>query len=52
MKGYGEVSWCRVIGITEGVQEIKRTSEGVAVLMNDEWHSAVIDFGCVSSGTV
>ena len=23
--------------------------EGVAILLKDEWHSAVIDFGCVSS---
>ena len=35
-------------GIT-GVQEMERAKEGVAVLLNDMWHSAVIDFGCVSS---
>ena len=26
-----------------------RVREGVTVLMNDEWHSALIDFECVSS---
>ena len=34
-----------------GVQEIKSSREGVAVLMNNEWHSTVIDFGCVSSSS-
>ena len=39
-----------VNGIIAGVQEMKRAREGVAVLMlNDVWHSAAIDFGCVSS---
>ena len=27
----------------------KRAREGVAVLLNNVWHSAIIDFGCVSS---
>ena len=35
--------------ITAGVQEIERAMEGVAVLTNDERHSAVIDFGYVSA---
>ena len=28
---------------------MERAREGVAILLNDAWHSAVIDFGCVSS---
>ena len=28
---------------------MKRAMEGVAVLLNDLWHSAVIDFRCISS---
>ena len=28
---------------------MERDREGVAVLLNDVWHSAVIDFGSVSS---
>ena len=28
---------------------MERAREGVAVLLNDVWHSAVIDFGCISS---
>ena len=28
---------------------MERAREGVAFLLNDVWHSAVIDFGCVSS---
>ena len=28
---------------------MKRAREGVAVLLNDVWYSAVVDFGCVSS---
>ena len=49
LKGNGEASWFEVDGIIAGVQEMERTREGVAVLLNDVWHSAVIDFGCVSS---
>ena len=45
LKGNREVSWCGV----NGVQERERAREGVAVLLNDVWHSAVIDFGYVSS---
>ena len=36
-------------GIIVSVQEIGRARKGVAILINDEWHSAAIDFGCVSS---
>ena len=39
-------------GITACVREIERPREGVAALMNDVWHSAVIDFTCVSSNTL
>ena len=38
-----------VNGITAGVQKTERVKGRVAVSMNDEWHSDVIDFGCVSS---
>ena len=31
------------------VQEMERAREDVAILLNHVWHSAVIDFGCVSS---
>ena len=40
--------WGGVNVITAGVQ-MKRARECVAVLLSDEWHSAVIDFGCLSS---
>ena len=49
LKGNGEVSWYGVNGIIAGVQEIERAREGVAILLNDEWYSAVVNFGCVSS---
>ena len=35
------------IGIIPDVQE--RAMEGVGILLNDVWHSEVIDFGFVSS---
>ena len=35
-----------------GIQEIERTREGVAILMNGASHSAVIDFGYFSSRTL
>ena len=44
LKGNGEVSWCGINGITAGVQENERVRDGVDVLMNGVWHSAVIDF--------
>ena len=47
LKENREVSWCVVNGII--AEEIERTREGVAVLLNDVWHSAVIDFICVRS---
>ena len=48
LKGNKEVPWCGVNGITADVQEIERAREGVAVLLNNMWHSAEIDFGCVT----
>ena len=44
-----EVLWCGMNGIITGIQEIERAREGLAVLMKDEWHSAVINFECVKS---
>ena len=49
MKGNGEVSWCEVHGIIASVQEMERVREDVAILLNNVWHSAIIDFGCASS---
>ena len=49
LKRNGEVSWIGVNGIIPDVQKMERAREGVAVLLNDLWHSAVIDFGCASS---
>ena len=49
MKGMGEVSWCGVNGIVSGVKEMEIAREGVAVLLNDVWHSTVVKSGYVSS---
>ena len=49
LKGNREVSWHGVNGIIASVQEMERAKEGVAIMLNDLWHSEVIDFGCVSS---
>ena len=35
-----------------GVQEMERAREGVAILLNDVWYNAVVDFGCVGSRTL
>ena len=35
-------------GISVVVQEIQRNREGVAILMNDVWHSTVIRFKYVA----
>ena len=40
---------CGVNGLIAVVQEMERAKRGVAILLNDVWHSAVIDFECVSS---
>ena len=44
LKSNGEVLWGKLKGIIVGVQEIEVVREDVALLMNDEWHNAVIDF--------
>ena len=49
LKGNGEVSQYGVNGIIGNVQEMERAREGVTILLNDLWHSAVVEFGCVSS---
>ena len=43
LKGKGKVSWCNVNGIM-GVKEIER--------LRNVWHSAVIDFICLTSRTL
>ena len=52
LKGNGKVSWCGVNGIIAYFEEIKMAWECMAILMNNVWHSAVIDFGYVSSITL
>ena len=42
LKGKGEVSWSGINGIISDVQEMERAREGVAILFNDVWHSAVL----------
>ena len=49
LKGKGEVSWSGVNAIFTCVQEMERAREGVAVLLNDVWHSALVKYGCVNS---
>ena len=49
LKWNGEVSWSGLNGIIIGVQEMERSREGLAILLNDVWHSAGIGCGCVSS---
>ena len=48
-KGNGEVSWSGVNVIFAVVQEMEKAREGVAILLNDVWHSGVVKYGCVSS---
>ena len=38
-----------MLPIIEGVQKIGKDREGEAVLLNNVWHSTVIDFGYDSS---
>ena len=49
LKGKGEVSWSGLSVIFAGVHEKERAREGVAILLNDVWHSAVLKSGYVSS---
>ena len=44
-----EVSWSGVNVMFTGVHEMERTREGVAVLLNNVWHSAEVKYGYVSS---
>ena len=46
LQGNGEV-WCGVIGIIVSVQEMERAREVMANLLNNVWHSPVIDFGYI-----
>ena len=48
LNGNGELSWCGVNSIIAGVQKMERARKSVAILLSDVWHSAVIDFGCIS----
>ena len=45
LKGNGEVSWYEVNGIIAGVQGMERAREGVAILLNDGWLSALVEVG-------
>ena len=49
LKRKGDVSWCGVNGVIAGVQEMERVREEVSVLLKYVWHSALLNFGCVSS---
>ena len=49
LKGNGGVSWREVNGIIASFQEMERARKGGSILLNDVWHSAVIDFGCIKS---
>ena len=44
-----EIEGSGVNVIFTGVHEMERTREGVAVLLNDMWHSEVVTSGYVSS---
>ena len=45
LKGKGEVSWYGVNGIIAGVQEVERAMEEIAILLNNVWYSAMVNFG-------
>ena len=49
LKGNGEVSWCGINSIIADVQEMERAREGVVILLNDGWHSAIKHLRWVSS---
>ena len=49
MKGKGEVSWSGDNVIFAGVQEMDRARKGVAVLLNNVWHSAVVKLSGLNS---
>ena len=43
LKGNEDVPWCGVNFIITGVHRMERAKEGMAILLNDVWHSAMID---------
>ena len=49
LKGNVEIWWCGVNGIITIVKEMKELGKGVAILLKEVCHSAVIDFRCVNS---
>ena len=48
LKGNGEASWSGVNGIISCVQEMEIAREGLAILLNDMWHSAMINLGVLA----
>ena len=44
LKGNEEVSWWEVNGIIADIPEMEGHMEGVAILLNNVWHSAVREF--------
>ena len=52
LKGKEEVSWSGVNVIYTSVHEMERAREGLEVLLNNVWHSAVVKSGYVSSRTL
>ena len=49
LKREGEVTWCGVNVIIADVLERERAREGVAILLNDVWNSALLNLGRVRS---
>ena len=49
LKGKGEISWSGVHVIFTSVHEMERAREGVDILLNNVWYSAVVKCGYVSS---
>ena len=45
LKENGEISY-EVNGVIARVQGMERAREGVAILLNNVWHSAMIDWMC------
>ena len=52
LKGNGEASWCGVNGIVAGGQEMERARGGVAILLNDVWHSVLDVLAVEYSGLI
>ena len=49
LKGKGEVLWSGINVIFTSAHEMERAREGVAILLNNMWHSAVVKSVYVSS---